>query len=155
MKRPSAEHLSLAVAALLAEDPRFALDGQRDPLGVDLVVAVPMHWRRRVVRGCNSAELISERLARSLRVPLARRLLKRRRNTLPQADLTPTQRRRNVRGAFAHRTGYDIKGAHVLLADDILTTGATCSEAAKVLKTAGAARVTVAVAARGEGMPSS
>lgn len=75
-------------------------------------------------------------------------LLVRTRKTLPQADLPPSRRFENVRGAFRLAAGYDIRGARVLLVDDILTTGATCSEAAKVLKQAGAASVAVAVIAR-------
>jgi predicted amidophosphoribosyltransferase len=57
----------------------------------------------------------------------------------------------NVRGAFALASRYDLYGAHVLLVDDVLTTGATASEAAKVLKRAGVSMVAVAVLARADG----
>ena len=57
-----------------------------------------------------------------------------------------------MRRAFAVRAGYHLRDAHVLLVDDILTTGATCSEAARALRAAGAARVTVAVVARAIGI---
>jgi predicted amidophosphoribosyltransferase len=66
--------------------------------------------------------------------------------------LTPPQRWENVRRAFSVRGGYHLKEAHVLLVDDILTTGATCSEAARTLRKAGASRVTVVVAARAIGI---
>jgi predicted amidophosphoribosyltransferase len=69
-------------------------------------------------------------------------------NTFPQAGLPLSQRFRNVEGAFRVRRPEAVKGARVLLVDDVLTTGATCSEAAKVLKEAGAAAVAVAVVAR-------
>jgi predicted amidophosphoribosyltransferase len=62
--------------------------------------------------------------------------------------LTLHERFRNVRGALGVRTGYDVRGAHILVVDDIMTTGATASEAARVLKRAGARRVTIAVAGR-------
>ncbi len=118
----------------------------------DLVVPVPMYWRRRVVRGTNSATILAEQLTSWLRVPLAESVLTRCRNTLPQADLPPSKRFQNVRGAFRVDTGYALlRGARVLLVDDVLTTGATCSEAAKVLKKAGAAAVFAAVLGRAEG----
>ena len=78
-------------------------------------------------------------------------ILVRRRNTLPQASLAPSRRFENVRGAFRVRRPETVKGARVLLVDDVLTTGATCSEAANVLKQAGVAMVAVAVIARAEG----
>jgi predicted amidophosphoribosyltransferase len=79
--------------------------------------------------------------------------LVRRRYTSPQKDLPPRERFKNVRGAFrmSRRNPVQWKGARVLLVDDILTTGATCSEAARVLKEAGASSVFVAVIARAQG----
>jgi predicted amidophosphoribosyltransferase len=68
-----------------------------------------------------------------------------------QGTLLPSARFSNVRGAFKITTGYDINDCHVLLVDDILTTGATASEAARVLRRGGAAIVSVAVIARGVG----
>jgi ComF family protein len=119
--------------------------------GADLVVPVPMHWARRFQRGVNSPELMARELARFLGVEVGLRALARRRRTAPQADLSPRQRFRNVRDAFRVRASYDIQGRSVLLVDDILTTGATSSEAARMLKEAGAARVVVAVLARAAG----
>ena len=72
------------------------------------------------------------------------------RNMIPQKGLRLRDRFRNVKGAFGVRRGYALAGARVLLVDDILTTGATCSAAAEVLKEAGAARVAVAVVARAD-----
>lgn len=114
----------------------------------DVVVPVPMHWRRRLVRGTNSPALLAEVFARRLGVPLATGLLRRTRHTRPQFSVPPSARRANVRRAFAVRTGYHLNLARVLLVDDILTTGATCSEAARALKDRGALRVSVVVAAR-------
>lgn len=114
----------------------------------DAVAAVPMHWRRRWAHGTNSAAVLAEILARKLRRPLWRDSMRRRRNTPPQFSLSPLERRANVRGAFSVRAGYPIEKAHVLLVDDIMTSGATCNEAARMLRKAGARRVTVVVAAR-------
>jgi len=116
----------------------------------DVVAPVPMHWRRRWMRGVNSPELLAERVARRLGLPLARRLLIRRRFTVPQADLAVAHRFANVRGAFRASAGYILQSARVLLIDDVLTTGATCSEAARTLRSAGAACVSVLVLARTE-----
>jgi predicted amidophosphoribosyltransferase len=94
---------------------------------------------------------LAEVLAKKLGVPRAERLLRRSRSTLRQFDLTPPERWKNVRGAFAVRAGYHLRAAHVLLVDDVLTTGATCSEAARALRSAGAEQVTIAVLARAMG----
>jgi predicted amidophosphoribosyltransferase len=107
-----------------------------------------MHWRRRFLRGTNSAAVLAEALADKLQLPLRRRLLRRRRYTRPQFSLSPPERRANVRGAFSVGAGYPLQEAHVLLVDDIMTSGATCNEAARTLRKAGARRVTVVVAAR-------
>jgi predicted amidophosphoribosyltransferase len=78
-------------------------------------------------------------------------MLKRQHNTLPQAALTPSRRWQNVRGAFRARRR-NLEGLSILLVDDVLTTGATASEAARALKAAGTRSVRVAVIARGEGV---
>ena len=147
-KRLSAEALSLTVGRLLAQ--RLA-----DKLALfraDAVLPIPMHWAKRLVRGVNSPELLADCLARKLARPVVRTLV-RCRYTSPQKDLLPRERFRNVRGAFRLRRSDRLRwqGARLLLVDDILTTGATCSEAARLLKQAGAAAVAVAVVARADG----
>jgi ComF family protein len=147
MKRSEGDWISLAVGRLIWQlrRERFAA------LDADVVAPVPLHWRRRLVHRTNSAEVLAEVLADRLDRPLAARLLRRRRHTPPQSQLTPPQRWKNVRQAFSLAPGYHLNSAHVVLVDDILTTGATCSEAARALRSAGAARVTVVVAARAIG----
>ena len=147
MKRPSHEPLSLAMGSLLAQRRREQLLEQQP----DLIIPIPMFWMRRLGRGVNSPDIVARCLGQSLGRPVRRDILVRRRNTLPQARLSPTRRVENVRGAFRIRRGQLLQDARVLLVDDILTTGATCSEAAKMLKRAGAATVAVAVIARVEG----
>jgi ComF family protein len=109
-----------------------------------------MHWRRRVWRGVNNAEILAQEIARRLGTPVAGRVLIRRRATRPQKDLAAAARLTNLRNAFRlrRRERAAWQGSHVLLVDDILTTGATSSEAARVFKQAGAATVGVAVLAR-------
>jgi predicted amidophosphoribosyltransferase len=75
-------------------------------------------------------------------------MLRRRRNTLVQGGLTPEGRRQNVAGAFRAAAGYDLRGLRVVLVDDVLTTGATANEVARVLRRAGASGVYAVVVAR-------
>ncbi len=154
MKRPSGRALAMALGRLF----QLRRGGEVAASAPGLVIPVPMHWRRYWVQGVNSAEVLAECLAQEMNVPLAARILRRVRNTLPQANLSPKQRFDNVRGAFEVRSGYDLNGSHVLLVDDILTTGATCSEASRMLKAVGAETVSIAVLARalgerGHGVP--
>ena len=114
-----------------------------------LVVPVPLHWSRYWRRGYNQAEALAEGVAKQLKVPV-RRLLKRVAGTRKLASLSRTTRGELMRDVFRARAHSKLKGRTVLLVDDILTTGATCSAAAKVLTRAGAARVVVAVLARTE-----
>jgi ComF family protein len=110
-----------------------------------LISWVPLHWWRRWHRGYNQAELLARRLADLSRRP-ARKLLRRTRWTAPQTHLSRPARMANVRGAFAMRRWTDVNGKRILLIDDVLTTGATASEASAVLRAAGA-KVYVAVLA--------
>jgi len=144
MKRRTGDHLARAVGDLVF---RRRAD-QLAALKPDVVVPVPMHWWRHMKRGTNSPEIVAARISRHLGVSFERAMLVRHHRTAPQAELSPTKRFENVRGAFRLRGGYAIKEARVLLVDDIMTTGATCSEASKVLKKAGAAAVFAAVVAR-------
>jgi len=96
-------------------------------------------------------DILARSIARHLSVPLVQGMLVRRRNTLPQRSLRPRERFSNARHAFGIRAGYDLDGSRVVLVDDILTTGATASEIAGLMKRAGASMVAVAVLARGTG----
>jgi ComF family protein len=147
MKKPAHDALSIAMARLLVQ----RRGQQLADLRAELVVPIPMFWIRRLRRGVNSANTLARFLAKSLALPLRLNVLVRRRNTQPQASLSPTRRFLNVRGAFRVRSPHVIKNARILLIDDVLTTGATCSEAAGTLLQAGAASVAVAVIARAEG----
>ena len=146
MKKAHEEALTLTMGRLLAETVQFS-----DPLSPDLVAPVPMHWTRRITRGTNPSEVLAEIVASKMGIPVASDLLRCRRKTRKQGMLLPDQRRRNVREAFSASTGYDIRDACVLLIDDVMTTGATGNELSRMLRRAGAKRVSVAVVARGTG----
>jgi ComF family protein len=113
------------------------------------IVPVPLHWRRRWWRGYNQAEALARGLARRLNLsvhqPLWRLVA-----TKPLAHKGRTARAEIMHGAFRVRANRRLVGRTVLLIDDVLTTGATCGDAARALKKAGAARIVVIVIARTE-----
>jgi ComF family protein len=106
---------------------------------IELFVPVPLHWRRRLSRSYNQAEL----LAKKLRHPRAKIScdIARIRNTQMQPAVDFQKRLANVRDAFAVRRGHKFDGKTLCLVDDVKTTGATLNECAKVLKEAGAKKV--------------
>jgi ComF family protein len=113
----------------------------------DVIVPMPLHWRKRWQRRFNQADLLAREIARRWNVPL-RPLVRRKKATAPQAGLTSAQRRKNVQGAFEVKDRASLKGKRVLLIDDVLTTGATAGACARALKRAGAAQVTLLTLAR-------
>lgn len=133
------------LAKLLGELLHLSIEGAGMTDQFDVITPVPLHWWRSWCRGYNQAQLLAERLSALSRRPV-RPLLRRVRWTEPQTHLSRSARLANVRGAFALRIGLDMQDKRVLLIDDVLTTGATASEAASVLRRAGA-RVNVAVVA--------
>jgi ComF family protein len=143
LKYRTGEELADLVGDLWAEQAESRL---RD-LGAEIVIPVPLHWWRYWQRGYNQSEALAHALARKLRLPCRPGWLRRIRNTPQQTRQTPSGRLVNVKGAFKSSARAALKGKTILLVDDVLTTGSTCSEAAHVLRTAGAARVMVAVLA--------
>lgn len=118
----------------------------RLPADVDALVPVPLGPDRERRRGYNQATLLAERLGPALGAPVRAGWLVRTRPTSAQSDLTAAERRANVRHAF--RAAPAVGGHHVLVIDDILTTGATATECARALKAAGARTVGVLAVAR-------
>ena len=113
------------------------------------IVPVPLHWWRRWRRGYNQAEALAHGLARRLNLPV-HQPLRRVVATERLAHKGRTARAEIMHGAFRARPNRRLVGRTVLLIDDVLTTGATCGDAARALKKAGAARVVVVVIARTE-----
>lgn len=104
--------------------------------GVEVVVPIPLHRKKRRKRGYNQAELFAGRLARLCGLPMEANLLVRVRNTTPQKELSDKERKNNLKNAFKIRKNM-IKYRKVLLIDDIYTTGATLDAAAEALRRAG------------------
>lgn len=118
---------------------------ERLPGDIDAVLPVPLHWRRRWFRGFNQADEIGMPVAKHLGVPLLRNV-RRVRATPFQSGLSARQRARNLRHAF------DVHGAlsaqHVLIVDDVITTGTTVRQLARCLRAAGVPRVSALAVAR-------
>jgi ComF family protein len=135
----------LAVAPLLGNLLAEKITVRTAPLP-DLLIPVPLHRMRLQERGFNQVTELARHLGSGLAVPVEHRLCRRDRNTRPQS-LTPTgMRRSNLRGAFSV-TGQS-PAAHVAIIDDVMTTGHTADELARVLRRAGARYVEVWVVAR-------
>lgn len=120
------------------------------PAEVELIVSVPMFWWDRRLRGIHLARELARALGRTLGLEHDARLLRQLRPSQPQFGLPAAQRFRNVEGLFAVRADAALHGRSLLLVDDVMTTGATASECARVLRRAGAKVVHVAVLARTE-----
>ncbi len=144
MKRHDGEGLAERMGQLFWETACTVLRSE----GIGVVVPVPLHWRRRLSRVHNQSLGVARELARGLAVPCDTRLLKRVRHTPQQVQPSAAARAANVRGAFRARRRASLDGRTVLLVDDVLTTGSTAGEAARVLRSAGAGKVVVAVLAR-------
>ncbi len=134
--RPLARPLADLLMNSLPRDQRF-----------DAVVPVPLHWRRRWARGFNQSELLARMVAKRTGIPIVG-ALRRTKATAAQAGLSNTRRRQNVTAAFVCRRPDRLRGGHILLIDDVMTTGSTAAACALALKRAGAAKVALLTVAR-------
>jgi competence protein ComFC len=144
-KYNKALHLSTPLAAWLAEslaDPRIA------SRPVDAFIPVPLHHVRFREREFNQAEELARLLSKQTGTPMWN-ALKRIRYTTTQTKLDRSERMENLRGAFRVRHTRRVKGRHLILVDDVFTTGSTVEECSRVLLRAGATSVRVITVARG------
>ncbi|NMC51288.1 ComF family protein [Candidatus Kuenenbacteria bacterium] len=116
-----------------------------------ILAPIPLHRRRLNWRGFNQAELLAERIGREFGWPIMPLLMRRNKYTKPQAKLKKEEREKNLQGVFGMSDELEkgLKDKTVLLIDDIITTGTTMNECAKILKEAGAKEVWGAALARG------
>jgi ComF family protein len=128
-----------------------------DPDGIDAVLPVPLHQRRLRARGYNQSLLLIRQWAKiaqnmghtpEWQVFAHDRALCRKTHTPPQTGMNRNARIRNIQGAFMVRDPTLVAGMHLLLVDDVLTTGSTVNECARVLRRAGAASVSILTLAR-------
>jgi ComF family protein len=145
LKFAGALALAGPLGRLLAQDPRLreGFDGR----ATEVVVPVPLHWRRRLARGFDQAEelarwaLVHAAATGETAPPLAKRALARVRTTRAQTELDASEREANVAEAFVVRRPELVRGRRVLLIDDVTTTGATARACMRALAEAGASSV--------------
>lgn len=133
-----------SVASLAGVGPRARLAAIL--AAVDLAIPVPLHAKKEKERGFNQTELIFRDFLAAKNITLTK-ILERTRPTQPMYQLTATERAANLKGAFALKKDADVRGKNILLLDDILTTGSTLYECARILKKSGAAKIYVLVLA--------
>jgi ComF family protein len=143
------QHLKFGGLAFLAHDlgEVVALQFARELQAVDLLVPVPLHWRRLLRRGYNQADEMARAIGSLVNRPV-RTAVRRIHATRPQSSLPRPERSSNTLGAFRPRRNQGIRGLHIGLIDDVLTTGATLEGCAVQLRSAGAISVSAFVAAR-------
>jgi len=122
--------------------------GYRDLSKPDLILPVPLHKKRLRTRGFNQATILAKACFPEMKSRINTSLLMRNRPTPPQTNLSGRERRKNLSGVFTVNQPEAVKDQHILLVDDVLTTGSTVDECAKVLRKAGAKRIEVFTLAR-------
>ena len=137
-------HNDLAAGRLLSQLMAEAFTALPKPRAL---VPVPLHASRLRQRGYDQALELAKPLAQALDIPLRADVLLRQRATAAQSELHADDRQRNLRGAFALQPGHALP-EHVVLIDDVMTTGATLQAAARTLRRAGVSRVDAWVCAR-------
>ena len=108
---------------------------------IDIIIPVPLHWTRRLKRKYNQAGLLGRGLSHQVKIPFHPTILKRSHRTESQGHKKRSQRIKNIKNAFTVKDPNAVIGKHILLIDDVMTTGATLNECAKVLRKAGAKTV--------------
>lgn len=147
MKESHCESLTLSIGELLSQ--WLMADETFNPTVYDAIVPIPQHWVRRMAQRYNQASTLGERLARVTGLPVRETLLRRGRWTQKQGMKTISERRENLVGAFEVPKVEAVRYRSFLLIDDVMTSGATLQEAARVLRRAGARQVDAVVFARG------
>lgn len=136
---PAGRYFSALLGSKMAEQPHWK--------NVDIVIPVPLHWKRKRSRGYNQAEVIAAELAVQLGASLRTDILKRSRRTRSQTSLSAEERIKNVHGVFSVSTRKKIPHVHhVLLVDDTFTTGATLAACHRVLRNALGPDVLISIA---------
>jgi len=119
------------------------------PADIDALLPMPLHWRRQAVRGFNQAHELSRVLRKKTELPIVRGV-RRARPTPFQSGLNAAARKHNLRGAFVAAS--PVAAKHILIIDDVITTGESCRQLAQVLLDAGAGKVSALAVARAGGL---
>ncbi|WP_058485998.1 ComF family protein [Defluviitalea phaphyphila] len=107
----------------------------------DLIIPIPMHLKKKRIRGYNQSEELAKIISKQLKIPIDITILTRIKETKPQSGLSITQRKNNLKKAFKIKQNTDLKGKKILLIDDIYTTGSTINTCANILKKKGVKKV--------------
>jgi ComF family protein len=129
------DYLSKPLAGLISD---FIKEYDLPIEDLDMIIPIPLHKSKAREREFNQAELLAENLGETFHKQVANGLLKRHKQTRTQTTLKEELRFSNVKNSFSLNQPQAVKDKHILLVDDVLTTGATSSEAARILKSAGA-----------------
>lgn len=148
MKKPMFEALTSAAGEILAQRLSQA------NVAPDFIMPVPNHWSRRLAHRTSTAETLATSISRQLARPLTLGSVRRVKRTRKQGMLAWSNRPKNVHRAFEVRRPKLLAGKHILIVDDVFTSGATAAELTRCILKAGAKKVTIAVAARGTGSKS-
>ena len=129
----------------------FRIYGQKiKEWGIDVIIPVPLHKKRRRKRGYNQSEIIAEILGKLTHLPVETKMLERIKHTRPQKELNHKERQKNLQHAFDVKKGWKVP-QNVLVIDDIYTTGSTVDEIAKLLKEKGVQKVFFLTISIGQG----
>ena len=111
----------------------------------DIIIIVPISRQRKKERGYNQSELIAKEISRIIEVPIARKILKKNKNTVSQSTLNKKQREENAKGVFEVKNASEIFNKKILIIDDVYTTGSTVNECANILIQAGTKRTNIGI----------
>ena len=144
--KPFVKELAEPLASLIIT--HFQLSDNKPDFLNFILIPIPLDEKRLKWRGFNQAEEIAKELSKSLKIPLVLNCLIKKKETLPQVQLSEEERKENVKGVYTCQNQNEISGKKILLVDDIYTTGSTMTEAARNLKESGAKEVWGVVVAR-------
>ena len=114
----------------------------------DIIIPVPIHKKRKLVRGYNQTELIAKEIAKNTNLRMENKVLFKHKNIVSQSGLNKSERKKNVKDAFIVKNIEKVNGKNVLIIDDIYTTGSTLQECSRILKLNGANKIGVITIAK-------
>lgn len=118
------------------------------PKKADIIIPIPLHLEKLRVRKYNQSQLLAKELSQVVHIPTSPTILKKVKPTLSQTDLSREERKRNVKGVFKVYNPHKVRDKHVILIDDVYTSGATIKEASHVLAEHGTGKISVLTLAR-------
>lgn len=111
----------------------------------DIIIVVPLSWKRRLQRGYNQSQLIAEIISSILQIKIESRILYKTKNIVPQSTLNKKERKENIKGAFKIKNIEKIMNNKILIIDDIYTTGSTLNECSNLLRKNGIKKENIGV----------